>query len=1178
MEVSMSGKVHTLLIGIDTYQAPVPQLQGCKNDIAAIKSFLEHRVSKNALNLRVLEDANATYENIVKGFREHLAQAKDGDTALFYYSGHGAQEMTAPELWHLEPDRLDETLVCYDSRQPGKNDLADKELSSLIAMVAANGAHVVVILDCCHSGSGTRAIRDDGLTVRRAPLDPRGPRSLESFIPEVRALKTVTIKPDVKASDQPVSWLELPQGRHILLAACRSSQTAKEVKDTSGQRGAFSVALLAALASSDGGEDLTYRDLLKRAQANVRNVVDDQLPQLETRNPADIDQPFLGGAIMDRGAYFTLSWNQDTWFIDGGAVHGLKMPARNEAVMLAVFELSGSAQIWNDLTQSLGTATVTDVKPDRSQVKLELKTGSLDQTKTYAAVVTSWPMPALAVRLEGDDDGVKFARKELEHAGPEGKESLYVKLVGSTEPTDYRLLAKSGWYSITKPEGEKPIVLELEGYSAENAQKVVKQLEHIARWRSTRQLENPSSKIKAKDLSLELFLVKEDDTLEPISTDGGVRLEYQQHSDGKWKQPRIKAKLTLAKNAPRLYCAFLDLTESFGVSAELNPAGGELLNPGDSLEAREGQPIFASVPKELWQQGITEYKDVLKVIVSSEEFDARLLEQPDLEKPVSRSFEFAPKPRSVLERLMKRSNTRSLKAESEDDEQNGDWRTLEVEFTTVRPLAAADVPEEANQDVSLGSGVTLHGHSALKAKVRLGSSKQATRGIEEHLIPPILREASDETEPFAFNTARGRDPGLSALELHDVKNRDQVTPENPLRLTIASPLKQDERVLAYAYDGQFYIPMGFGHPKDGSTEIVLGHLPDTDLPNTITSRSLGGEIKVLFQKLTSKVFGLEFKGQHLRCADVTPIGEVTYSSEEAVKSRVEAAKNIVLYVHGIIGDTLGMASSINSVNASLAKPYDLVLTFDYESVNTPIQETAQALKAALEQVGLQAGHGKTLHIIAHSMGGLVSRHMIEVLGGKDIVGKLVMLGTPNAGSPWPNVQAWATTALTLALNGLTTVAWPVKVLSWLVGGIEKIDEALDQMTPNSKFLQSLEKNPNPGVPYVLIAGNTSLPPAVTERLNGNPSVLESLLGHINPLYLATAPLFGEPNDIAASVSSIRHVPFLGDAQKLQAACNHLNYFNTKDGLGALNKALALPQPALPKPTLPKPTLPKPTLP
>ena len=34
--------------------------------------------------------------------------------------------------------------------------LADKELSLLLAEVAANGPHVVVILDCCHSGGGTR--------------------------------------------------------------------------------------------------------------------------------------------------------------------------------------------------------------------------------------------------------------------------------------------------------------------------------------------------------------------------------------------------------------------------------------------------------------------------------------------------------------------------------------------------------------------------------------------------------------------------------------------------------------------------------------------------------------------------------------------------------------------------------------------------------------------------------------------------------------------------------------------------------------------------------------------------------------------------------------------------------------------------------------------------------------
>jgi hypothetical protein len=32
---------------------------------------------------------------------------------------------------------------------------------------------------------------------------------------------------------------------------------------------------------------------------------------------------------------------------------------------------------------------------------------------------------------------------------------------------------------------------------------------------------------------------------------------------------------------------------------------------------------------------------------------------------------------------------------------------------------------------------------------------------------------------------------------------------------------------------------------------------------------------------------------------------------------------------------------------------------------------------------------------------------------------LMMLGTPNGGSPWPNVQKWATIAISIGLNSLS---------------------------------------------------------------------------------------------------------------------------------------------------------------
>ena len=148
--------VRGLLVGIDRYVSPVPKLSGCVNDVRSFESYLNAQAAGTEACILTLCNEHATRDAIIAGFREHLIKTEAGDVALFCYARHGSQEQLPPEFWHLEPDRLDETLVCYDSRSPGGHDLADKELAQLVDEVAAGGAHVVVILDCCHSGSGTR--------------------------------------------------------------------------------------------------------------------------------------------------------------------------------------------------------------------------------------------------------------------------------------------------------------------------------------------------------------------------------------------------------------------------------------------------------------------------------------------------------------------------------------------------------------------------------------------------------------------------------------------------------------------------------------------------------------------------------------------------------------------------------------------------------------------------------------------------------------------------------------------------------------------------------------------------------------------------------------------------------------------------------------------------------------
>ncbi|MGL5877965.1 MAG: esterase/lipase family protein, partial [Xenococcaceae cyanobacterium] len=408
--------------------------------------------------------------------------------------------------------------------------------------------------------------------------------------------------------------------------------------------------------------------------------------------------------------------------------------------------------------------------------------------------------------------------------------------------------------------------------------------------------------------------------------------------------------------------------------------------------------------------------------------------------------------------------------------------------------------------------------------------------------------------------SRGIDPGLSALELSQVEDPSVVTPQDPLQLVVDTLLSPNEQLLSVGYDGEFFLPLGRGYKtSEGQTEIVLERLPE---PVAEGSRSLGGSIRIFFQKITTQQLGLDFAYPILAVADVSPDETVTYTTEsDLVKARVAQAKRIVLYIHGIIGDTQSMVASVQ--RAKLTDLYDLVLTFDYENLNTSIEENARFLKQRLEAVGLGADSGKELHIVAHSMGGLVSRWFIEREGGDRMVKHLIMLGTPNAGSPWSTVQDWALTALGIGLNGLSEITWPVPVLGMLVKAlnttiavVEKIDISLAQMHPKSEFLKNLAANPAPGIPYTIIAGNTSLvPAALVPESDRKSSPIERLTQKLFNKVVAL-PFFGQANDIAVTVTSIKNVSTarLPQPQIQEVGCDHLVYFSHREGLTALATA------------------------
>ncbi|GAB3072422.1 hypothetical protein GCM10027053_41920 [Intrasporangium mesophilum] len=701
----MPGRLYALLVGIDAYPSPVPQLQGCVNDVVVFADVLRQRVGADDLDLLTLTDAEATRSAVTRHFTEHLGRASAEDVALFYYSGHGSQQATPEELWPIEPDHRNETIVCFDSRQPGCWDLADKELAILVGGVAASGCHVLVVLDCCHSGGGTR---DADEVVRLAPVDPR-PRPVTTFLDGVAGL-AATASTAATATTAPVAstaptgptastastaymaptgptaaaastsrwdaaprW-SLPIARHVLLAACRSSERAKEVTVLGRQRGALSAALETALLGGDGRP--SYRDVLRMVTSEVLGRVSDQHPQLESADATELDRPFLGGAIPATPRPLTLSRMPDGWSIDSGAVHGVPEPIGDDTTELAVYPLTGATS-----GSPLATARVTKVLPDRSLVALA---PDLDPGFVYRAVVTSIPLRPMTVCVVGDDAGTAALRAAADNAD----ETLVDLASGtSTEVADLVVEATPSGFVITRPGVTRPLVPVVAGEGRE--QRTIAALEHVARWLRLSGLSNAGTRLPAGAVQLTI-----ETPSGAVGAGGTVTISYAGDT-----APQFTVGLVNTTPEP-LWAALLDLTETYGIFTDAFPAGSVALGPGEATSV----DLVGQVSDELWQAGTVSLRDQLMVVTGTIEFDPRSLEQAELDvtavpSPATtpatttrgadalsagghgdRSLDEA----SNLDRALDGTRTRRL-GPSTSSAAVADWRTDSVFVVTSRP-------------------------------------------------------------------------------------------------------------------------------------------------------------------------------------------------------------------------------------------------------------------------------------------------------------------------------------------------------------------------------------------------------------------------------------------------------------------------------------------------------------
>ena len=259
-----------LLVGVNKYKLPGSDLQGCVNDATNVRDVLLKYFGFAVKDIRVLVDSRATKKGILDRLGWLVKAAKSGDRLLFHFSGHGSQirDRDGDEL----KDHLDEIICPHDMDWDGTY-IVDDDLKAIFSTLPA-GVHLEVLLDSCHSGSGTREVAE----LVASPA-----------IPGIsRAIRQRFLAPPIDILCRHLDEDDLPLARmlkttnptnHVLFAGCRDNQTSADAYISGTYNGAFTYYFCKHIRDAQGA--ITRAELLKRLRASLRHEGYDQVPQLE---------------------------------------------------------------------------------------------------------------------------------------------------------------------------------------------------------------------------------------------------------------------------------------------------------------------------------------------------------------------------------------------------------------------------------------------------------------------------------------------------------------------------------------------------------------------------------------------------------------------------------------------------------------------------------------------------------------------------------------------------------------------------------------------------------------------------------------------------------------------------------------------------------------------------------
>ena len=782
--------IYALLVGINRYISKnISNLGGCEFDTDQVELALEKLGNSRNIrpSIKKLIDQEAKRSSIIHQFRTHFAPAEKDDIVFFYFSGHGSRERSPEGFWKYQGDKFHESIVCFDSDTDFDGqiyDIADKEIQYLIKPYADRGCEVILIMDCCHSGSGSRAEkrRDFGIREAKRDEDYLAERPVNSFLPELFEGDT---------------YLHLDRApRHLLFAACHPKEYSRERAIDFHIQGVFTHSLMEVL-NEPGGFDYSYEHLQQACRNKVFELLPDvqQHPRIEPYGGMNVKKGFLKtDQISQQLLYKALTFNfkDKRWQINMGGIHGLEIGKRAHFQIYETEEEAISGE------GAIGYVETANVRLNRSDCEVFLydEYNGLLLSEPYVVVPSHLPLTKLKVGIEGENlfhhlipakdiklvqsknGNEKFkkvnivSKEEFEHTIELIPEEKFWK------KARYKLIVSNDTLRIVYQESGRNLVRPIPRMNDEGISNVVvvaQLLCYIANWERVHTLNNPDTTLSKELDEIDLGFRKKSN--KDYTFDSPFTLDFFPEKDSAGIETEFVVR---NRSSANLQCAPLYLSPDFEIYDEL---GFVDLEPSDLPRQLDSIPFL--IPKELIPF-LNQVTDRYQVIFSEEKLPYLAIGQSEsLQELADKLMEPFRSDKPIEEEDRKRrSRYRGKKDYSKA------WFTKSFTIKLLKELGKiGHGPIQISQEKA--PSISIASHPDFEASISLTSSGEHHGGLEsDRDIYEVMTNLGFEVLDFSPYPTQE-----TVLEIHHIE-KEGTLKNQPLKIELETELPSDIDLIA----------------------------------------------------------------------------------------------------------------------------------------------------------------------------------------------------------------------------------------------------------------------------------------------------------------------------------------------------------------------------------------------